>query len=118
MQKAWKVILILSITINLILVFILLSRPKNEEPDFSIYTEKIDSLELELFTLRQIRDSVRSSIDTITIKISDNEKNYEEIRDIIINNTTSDDYRFFTEYLERNKERLDSINNLRAAQGN
>ena len=111
MQKAWKVILILSITINLILGFILLSRPKNEEPDFSIYTEKIDSLELELFTLRQIRDSVRSSIDTITIKISDNEKNYEEIRDIILSNSVSDDYLFFTEYLSKREQRYDSINN-------
>ena len=121
MQKAWKVVLILSITINLALGFILLSRPRSEEPDFSIYTERIDSLELELFTLRQIelelstlrqtRDSVRSSIDTITIKISDNEKNYEEIRDIILSNSVNDDYVFFTEYLKQNRERLDSIDN-------
>lgn len=106
MQKA---VLILSITINLALGFILLSRPRSEEPDFSIYTERIDSLELS--TLRQTRDSVRSSIDTITIKISDNEKNYEEIRDIILSNSVNDDYVFFTEYLKQNKERLDSIDN-------
>ena len=111
MQKAWKVILILSIIINLALGFILLNRPKSEEPNFSIYTEKIDSLELELSTFRQIRDSVRSSIDTITIKISDNEKNYEEIRDIILSNSVNDDYVFFTEYLRQNRERLDSIDN-------
>lgn len=111
MQKAWKAILILSITINLALGFILLSRPKNEEPNFSIYTERIDSLELELSTLRQTRDSVRSSIDTITIKISDNKKNYEEIRDIILSNSVNDDYVFFTEYLRQNRERLDSIDN-------
>ena len=111
MQKAWKVTLILSITINLALGFILLSRPKSEEPDFSIYTERIDSLELELSILQQTRDSVRSSIDTITIKISDNEKNYEEIRDIILSNSVSDDYLFFTEYLSKREQRYDSINN-------
>ena len=111
MQKAWKVILILSIIINLALGFILLNRPKSEEPNFSIYTEKIDSLELELSTFRQIRDSVRSSIDTITIKISDNEKNYEEIRDIILSNSANDDYMFFTEYLSKREQRYDSINN-------
>lgn len=111
MQKAWKAVLILSITINLALGFILLSRPRSEEPDFSIYTERIDSLELELSTLRQTRDSVRSSIDTITIKISDNEKNYEEIRDIILSNSVNDDYVFFTEYLRQYKTRFDSIDN-------
>lgn len=111
MQKAWKAVLILSITINLALGFILLSRPKSEEPDFSIYTERIDSLELELYTLRQTRDSVRSSIDTITIEISDNEKNYEEIRDIILSNSVNDDYMFFTEYLSKRKQRYDSIDN-------
>ena len=103
MQKACKVILILSITINLILGFILLNKPKSKEPDFSIYTEKIDSLKLELFTLQQTRDSVRSSIDTIIIKIRDNEKNYEEIRDIILSNSASEDYMFFTEYLSKRK---------------
>lgn len=109
MQKAWKAVLILSITINLALGFILLSRPRSGEPDFSIYTKRIDSLELS--TLRQTRDSVRSSIDTITIKISDNEKNYEEIRDIILSNSVNDDYVFFTEYLKQNRERFDSIDN-------
>ena len=108
MQKEF---LTLSITINLILGFILLDRPKSEEPDFSIYTERIDSLELELSTLQQTRDSVRSSIDTITIKISDNEKNYEEIRDIILSNSVNDDYVFFTEYLKQNRERFRSIDN-------
>ena len=108
MQKEF---LTLSITINLILGFILLDRPKSEEPDFSIYTERIDSLELELSTLQQTRDSVRSSIDTITIKISDNEKNYEEIRDIVLSNSVNDDYVFFTEYLKQNRERFRSIDN-------
>lgn len=109
MQKAWKVVLILSITLNLALGFILLSKSKKVTPNFSTYTKKIDSLELELSTLRQTRDSVRSSIDTIIIKISDNEKNYEEIRDIILSNSVNEDYLFFTEYLS--KRGYDSINN-------
>lgn len=111
MQKAWKVILILSITINLALGFILLSKPKSREPDYNIYIERIDSLESELSTLRQVRDSIRSSIDTITTEIGNNEKNYEEIRDVILSNSVSDDYLFFTEYLSKREQRYDSINN-------
>ena len=40
------------------------------------------------------------------------EKEYEEKYIDILSNSTSDDYVFFTDYLERNKERLDSINNF------
>ena len=112
MQKVWKVILILSIATNLVLGFILLSRPKDREPNFDVYTEKIDSLELELSILQQSRDSVRVSIDTTMIKINDNKDNYEKIRDIILSNSVNDDYVFFTKYIKQNRERLDSIDNL------
>ena len=104
MQKAWKIILTLSIIINLILGFILSSKSRSRESDFSIYTEKIDSLELELSTLQKTRDSIRSFIDTVTIEINKNEKNYEESRDIILSNSISDDYVFFTEYLSKRKQ--------------
>ena len=103
MQKAWKIILTLSIIINLILGFILSNKSRSREFDSSIYTEKIDSLELELFTLQKTRDSIRSSIDTVIIEINKNEKNYEESRDIILSNSVSDDYMFFTEYLSKRK---------------
>ena len=109
--KVWKIILILSIIINIVLGFILLDKQKNSKPNFNIYTEKIDSLKFELTTLQQNRDSVRSLIDTITIKINDNKKNYEKIHNVILSNSINDDYVFFTEYLKWNNERLDSINN-------
>lgn len=111
MQKAWKIILILSIVINFILGFILINMPKEEEYDFDVYIEKINSLELELSSLKQVRDSVRNLIDTVFIKISDNEKDYEETHNIILSNNVTEDYLFFTEYLRQNKLRLDSINN-------
>lgn len=111
MQKAWKVILILSITANLVLGFILLSKPKIRESNSRVYIEKIDSLELELSLIQQARDSIRGSIDTTIVKIDDNNRDYEKTRDIILSNSITDDYVFFTEYLKWNKERLDSINN-------
>lgn len=117
MQKVLKVILAISLTANIIFGLTFLE-PKSEEPSINEYIERIDSLELVLSTINNKRDSVRVEIDTVYTELDKTEDKYEEIRDIIINNTTSDDFRFFTEYLERNKERLDSINNLRAAQGN
>lgn len=111
MQKGWKAVLIVSIVINLVLGYILISEPKSIETNPNVYTEKIDSLGLELNVLKQIRDSIRSSIDTITIEINNNKESYEETRDIILSNSVDDDYLFFTGYLRKNKERLDSINN-------
>lgn len=117
MQKVWKVILPFSIIANIALCLTVF-RPNEEERSTKEYIDKIDSLELVLSSIRNERDSVRERIDTVYANLNETEKDYEEIRDIVISNSTSDDYLFFTEYLKRNKERLDSINNLKSAQGN
>ena len=112
MQKVWKIAFVLSIITNLILGFIVLSNLRNKEVDSNAYISKIDSLELELFTIQGKKDSIRNSIDTIIIEIGNNKKDYEKIRDIIASNTTNEDYLFFTKYIIRNRQRLDSINNF------
>lgn len=111
MQKVGKIILVLSVVSNLILGFILLNKSKDIETNPNIYINKIDSLELEISNIQKIRDSIRSSIDTVFINIKDNEKRYEKIRDTIRSNSVNDDYLFFTEYLKWNKNRFNSINN-------
>ena len=86
MQKALKVILIISIVINIILGFVLISRcPRHYTVNPNIYINKIDSLELELANIYRTRDSIRCAIDTI------------------LSNSTNDDYLFFTEYLSKRK---------------
>ena len=117
MQKVWKTILIFSLIANIVLG-IKTIKPSQEEYDTKEYINKIDSLELVLSSIRNKKDSIRGRIDTVYVDLNKTEKDYEEIRDIVINNSTSDDYLFFTRYLERNQERLDSINNLKSAQGN
>lgn len=117
MQKVWKITLIISIIANIVFGLIIFKPNKNESSTRE-YIDKIDSLELVLSTIRDKRDSIRGEIDTIDVNLNEIEKDYEEIRDIVINNSTSDDYLFFTEYLKRNRERLDSINNLKSTQGN
>lgn len=117
MQKVWKVILTFSVIAN-IAFSLKVCRPSEEEYSTREYINKIDSLELVLSTIGNKRDSIRGKIDTVYISLNETEKDYEEIRDIVINNSTSDDYLFFTKYLKRNQERLDSINNLKSTQGN
>ena len=89
---------------------------KSEDYIFD-YSERIDSLESELSFIKSKRDSIAGRIDTTVIKIEQNEKSYKETISNIINNTTSDDYIFFINYLKWNRERFDSINNFNSTKG-
>ena len=107
MSKVWKIALILSCSLNLILGFVLLDRPKVTS------TYKIDSLEHVIDSLQVKRDSIKSNIDTVKIILNNTEEKYEKDRDIILNNSVTDDYIFFTNYLERfcNRNNSDSVKN-------
>lgn len=118
MQKVWKVILVLSIATNLVLGFILFDKPHMNPTDSKVYVKKIDSLESVIDSLGIRRDSIKGKIDTVRIYLDKVNASYEEDRSVIINNSVIDDYLFFSEYLERNKARLDSINNSSTAKGN
>lgn len=112
MQRIKEIILILSIITNVALGYILYSSSNKVESNSGEFIAKIDSLELELSNLEVKQDSVNKEIDTVFVKLTVIEKEYEEKYINILSNSTSDDYVFFTDYLERNKERLDSINNF------
>ena len=112
MQRIREVILILSIITNVVLGYILYSNSSKAESDSKEFIAKIDSLELELSNIEVKRDSVNKEIDTVFVKLTVIEKEYEKKYINILSNSTSDDYVFFTDYLKRNKERLDSINNF------
>lgn len=112
MQRIREVILILSLITNVALGYILYSNSSKVESNSEEFIAKIDSLELELSNLEVKRDSINKEIDTVFVKLTVIEKEYEEKYINILSNSTSDDYVFFTDYLERNKERLDSINNF------
>ena len=116
MQKGWKVILSISILINLFLTFILLSKPNTT--DSKVYTKKIDSLESVIGNLNVRKDSIRERIDTIEVFLDKVIMSYEEDRNVIVNNSIIEDYLFFSEYLKRNKERFDSIYNSPTTKGN
>ena len=104
-------IVLISISIGFGLGYLTLSKLQNI-PDTKEYIEKIDSLESEISILQSKKDSIDIIMDTIYVRIENNNKRYEENSNIIINNSTNDNYLFFTDYISRNKSRLDSIHNL------
>lgn len=72
----------------------------------TIYQMQIDSLQNKLDSLYDVEKEVDLRIDTITIEIEKTKIEYEKRRDTILNNTPSDDYKFFTNYINSNRERL------------
>ena len=104
-------IVIISLSVGFGVGYFTLSKPQNNIPDTKEYIEKIDSLESEISILQSKKDSIDIVIDTICVKIEDNNKRYEENSNIIISNSTNDNYLFFTDYINRNKFRLDSLIN-------
>lgn len=113
MQTTERIILIVSIIINIIVIYIV-CKPSKQISNNS----KIDSLELVLDSIKVKRDSIREHIDTIIIKIKTNEKYYKETVNTIIRNDVNDDYVFFLNYLKWNRARLDSISDTIAIKGN
>lgn len=78
-------------------------------PEESI--EKIDSLGSKIDSIYIVKDSICEKIDTIYVKLEDNNKQYEENFSRVINNDANEDYVFFLNYINSNRERLDSIGN-------
>lgn len=112
MPKAWKIILSISLAVNLVLGYLLYNEPATVSSDSEIYIEKIDSLESELTSIKEHRSEIKEEIDTVFIQLKYVDKEYEEAHNRIINNSFSDDYSYFIEYLRNNRARLDSINNF------
>lgn len=113
MSKTWWVVLGVSLVLNLILGYLLLTKKPNAPvPEVQEYIERIDSLNSELDIIKERRDVVRERIDTVYVEIEKTKVIYEEARNTILNNTTDDNLLFFREYLKRNRERGDSIDHI------
>ena len=109
-KKYWYILLIIAL-----IGIIFWSYPRGDSsptPDVSIYVNKIDSLQSEIDSITTLRDSIDRRIDTVIVTIEKNHIQYEKDYTTIMNNTTSEDYVFFLEYIQSNKARLDSINNF------
>lgn len=83
--------------------------PTTQNPNEFI--EKIGSLDSKIDSVYIVRDSIREKIDTVYVKLENNNKQYEENFNHVINNDASEDYVFFLDYINANRARLDSISN-------
>ena len=109
MAKESNIGLNIFICIFIIIIFFLgffIGRKPNKEYNNEIYKTQIDSLQNKLDSLYNIEKKVDLRIDTITIEIEKTKIEYEEERNIIFNNTPSEDKQFFTDYINSNRERL------------
>lgn len=107
-------IVIISLSVGFGIGYLILPKPQNNIPDTKEFIERIDSLESEISILQTKKDSIDLIIDTVYVRIENNNKRYEENSNTIINNSTNDNYLFFTDYINRNRFRLDSlINNIK-----
>lgn len=109
MAKESNIGLNIFIIIWILLIFFLgffLGRTNNKEYNPEIYKTQIDSLQNKLDSLYNIEKEVDLRIDTITIELEKTKIKYEKEHNTILNNTPSEDYRFFTEYIDSNRERL------------
>lgn len=117
MQKGWKIILVISIIVNIAFTCTYFFKEESQI-DSTEFIERIDSLESICDSLKRNRDTIEIRIRTIDKEIEVGRREYEETRNTIINNSINDDYLFFINYLESYRERLDSINNIYSAKGN
>lgn len=102
-QKAWCITAIIIIcSIIGFLWWINYSSDKS----ITINEQYIQYLEGQLDSLKTLEKEVELKIDTVTIEIEKVKIEYEERHNTILNNTPSEDYKFFTDYINSNRERL------------
>lgn len=109
-KKVLAVLVVLWATVVFLVCYLGSSRiPERTNPDEFI--ERIDSLDSKIDSVYDIRDSICEKIDNTYIKLEDNNKQYEENFNRVINNDVNEDYVFFLNYINSNRARLDSLNN-------
>lgn len=115
MENTKKTSLILFLYIIIAIAFgVILWYPRNNSvviEDTSRYKNQIDSLQRELNSIIRSNDSIDQRIDTIKVNMIETKVKYEKDRNIILNNTPSADKKFFTDYINSNRERLYSDDN-------
>ena len=102
MEKAFRTIVIVIVIVLLgLLIMVCFFHEEVKTFEETPYVEKIDSLENVIKQLEERKDSVIERIDTVYLKIANNNKHYEETRNTILNNNANEDLEFFTNYIQR-----------------
>lgn len=86
---------------------------------FGYSINKVSELNtISVDTLQRKNDSLNNILPVIEKNLEDNRTEYEKNCSIIINQSVDSDIQFLSDYLSKNRKRLDSINNNRSVKGN
>ena len=99
MKKDWIIIVLLVLIIIGLIGFYISNAnftPKNSDEEL---INKINKLELKIDSINNLKDSIRTVIDSTHVKIITNEKHYQERVNIIINQSHTADSNFITNYI-------------------
>ena len=72
-------------------------------------TERIENIQSQVDSVYVIKDSIQERIDTVYVRLENNNKQYEKDVNRILTNDANEDRMFFLEYINTNRDRLDSI---------
>lgn len=102
------------IGVSVVLVIVATALAINRQCSRELYQEdRIEQIQTRIDSIYIVRDSIIERIDTVYKQIDDVKKEYEKEVDRINSNTINEDFIFFTDYINSNRARLDSINNSR-----
>lgn len=103
-----KTIIIIGITVLLILLgvqqYIIWKNTSVSTDDLII--EKINKLESKIDSLSTKRDSIKTIIIKVDKEIEDNQKHYEKVANIILNNNDSANRIFIDNYIKQYIDRI------------
>lgn len=93
------------VEIVLIILLVLSLIPKKDN-----LIEKVNELELKLDSLNNLKDSIRTVIDSTHVKIITNEKHYQERINTIITQPATEDSSFVSDYIRRWSDKNSQFN--------
>lgn len=99
----WAIVALVIVVLGII-IFKSCSHSEKVEPP-----TKVEVLQSQIDSITNVKDSIRERIDTIYIKLETNNKQYEKDVNRVLNNDVNEDMRFFLDYINANRARLDSI---------
>lgn len=89
------------IIVAAIIIFLLIVNPfRHQSEDNNLILEKINKIENKIDSLSTKRDSIKTIIINVDKEIENNEKNYEKVVDIIVNNNDSANRVFIESYIK------------------
>lgn len=109
-MKIKDIVIIVFSIITIIIVAFFYIKFSDFSPKEDLLLEKISKLEHKVDSLNNIKDSIRTVVDSTHVKIITNEKHYQERINTIITQSSSADSSFITDYIRQYSEQDTMLN--------